>query len=173
MATIPLLLANGSTAYFKVDGSGTTVDPYLTRNIIESGNVAISSSVTVGALPTGTNTIGGTLDSGFFYTPILKHVAATTTANTAFDLTDSPPVGQTSVLVDIMLSVNTNCLLLLQDNDTTPNVYLGAYLTANQGVSVIIPRGHITCKAMNKKFQLVTSTASVGVRATVNYYNKA
>lgn len=173
MATIPLLLADGTTKYFLVSGSGTSLDPYITHNNISGGTVNVGSTVTLAALPTGTNMIGGALDAGFYYTPTLKHVAATTVSNTAFDLTDAPPAGQTSVIVDIMLSVNTNCLLLLQDNVATPNVYLGAYLTANQGVSVIVPRGLITCKAADKKFQLVTSTAGVAVRATVNYYNKA
>lgn len=173
MATIPLLLADGTTKYFLVGGTGTTLDPYITHNNISSGTVNIGSSVSVNALPSGSNMVGGIMDAGFFYTPTLKHVGVTTSANTAFDVTDAPSAGQTTVILDIMLSVNTNCLLLLQDNAATPNVYLGAYLTANQGVNMIVPRGLITCKAADKKFQLITSTAGVAVRATVNYYNKA
>lgn len=173
MATIQLLLADGTTKYFKVSGSGTSVDPYMTTNTIESGAVTVSNTLTVDSLPTGANMIGAVKDAGFFKTTTTTYTTTTTTANTAFDITPAPTSGQKIVLVDLLISVNTNCLLLLKDNNATPATYLGTYMTASAGVDAIIPRAHIKCATADKKFQLVTSTSSVTVQVTANWYSEA
>jgi len=174
MATIQLLLADGTTKYFKVTGSGTSVDPYMTTNTIESGSVSVDNTVTVDALPAGTNMLGGVKDAGFYKTVTTTYTTTTTTANTPFDITAVPATGEKVVLVDLLISVNTNCLLLLKDNNTpTAGTYLGTYMTASSGVDAIIPRAHIKCATANKKFQLVTSTSSVTVQVTANWYSEA
>lgn len=173
MATIQLLLADGTTKYFKVTGSGTAGDPYMTTNTIEAGTVSVDNTVTVDALPAGANMIGGVKDAGFYKTVTTTYTTTTTTANTAFDITPIPATGEKVVLVDLLISVNTNCLLLLKDNNATPATYLGTYMTASSGVDAIIPRAHIKCATANKKFQLVTSTSSVTVQVTANWYSEA
>lgn len=165
MASIELLLADGNTAFFKVTGAGSEGDPYVTSHILDSGLVAIDGTVEIDPLPAGSNTIGATLDAGYAQTTTLTYTAHTTVSNVAFNITPNPSAGEYIKIVDLFVSVGADCLLILKDDEGTPNSYAGMFMTAGQPLP-ITTRGGWRCLAADARFTLTTSTAGVVVYVT-------
>lgn len=168
-----LLPTETGAAYFNMKGSGTTADPYTPVNSLEGSNtepLVISGDVTVSSLPVGSNV---TLDGGFA-TPILATAGnSAALANGGSVTITAAAVSNKGVLVDLFVSVNLNCTVSLKDSDN--NLYLGMYMTANNGAEAIIPRAFIKALNANKSFKLEIGVASgtVGLFWRCHYYNEA
>ena len=77
----------------------------------------------------------------------------------AAQCTDLPTTGQTLVVTDIIISVDTAMWVKIEEQ-TTGNVIWGPhYFPANSGPMQFTPRGKLKHSAANKYFQVITSVA--------------
>jgi hypothetical protein len=120
-------------------------------------------------LPASTETIGATRDAGPSQT-VTRTYSTAADGSTAFDATATPTTGQKILLLDLIVSVDTACLVTLQ-MESSGNVLAAFYMAANSSIQ-ITPRGYLKGDAANKKLQLKTSVASA-IKATSVYTSEA
>ncbi len=77
----------------------------------------------------------------------------------AAQCTDLPTTGQTLVVTDVIISVDTAMWVKIEEQ-TTGNVIWGPhYFPANSGPMQFTPRGKLKHSTANKYFQVITSVA--------------
>jgi hypothetical protein len=106
-----------------------------------------------------------TKDAGPFQTVTRTHTsivdASSTTAVTAV-----PTSGQKILILDYIISVDTECLLSIE-METSGNDLAAHYMAANSSIQ-ITPRGYLKGDAADKKVHVKTSVAAA-VKATFIY----
>ena len=159
-------------ARISTGGSGSvTVSGNATCEGIAPG---AASTVTVGSIAAGTDTIGATLDAGIKATTSLGVSSAVVTsadASTATAVTGAPTSGQKLVIWDIIASTGSTALQLDFEEETSGTVLFTAYLPAN-GFIQITPRGKVKLATADKKL-MVDASAAGAVSVTVIYSSEA
>lgn len=141
-----------------------------------SGTVPVSGSVSVtGPLPAGTNTIGATMDAGPAWATVrgiagVPFASADQSAAPA-SVTDIPTIGQSLVVDDILVSVDTDMAVTLKEETSGTVIHGPFYMAANSTLQVTL-RGKTKLPVANKRLQVITSAAgNIMVEAT--YHSEA
>jgi hypothetical protein len=122
---------------------------------IDQATANANGVVVKSAIPTGTNTIGGTKDAGPSQTVTRTTFASADCSATPVDLTTAPTAKP--VAMDIIISVATACTVHI--NTETTGLLFDVYMAANSTVQ-LTPRGYIKGATAAKKLQITTSVAS-------------
>lgn len=133
-----------------------------------AGGTAIPTSIG-SALPTGTNSIGGTKDNGPFWT-VVRTYTTSADMTTAAALTAAPTSGQKIVLDDIIISTDTAMNFSLQE-ETSATVFAKVYMAANSTVQ-LTPRDGFKTAVADKKF-FGDASAAGNVAITALYHSEA
>lgn len=147
-----------------VDATGLKGAAMSVQGVAGGTAIPVSGSVTVGALPAGTNSIGGTKDNGSFWT-VVRTVTTSADMTTAAALTAAPTSGQKIVVDDLIISTDTAMVLTIQE-ETSGDVFCVLYLAASSTVQ-LTPRDGFKANAVNKKF---FGDASVAGNLTVTAF---
>ncbi len=155
-----------------VSGTGVSVTVYVTPFVSPgSTNIQIDTS---SALPAGSNTIGGTTDSGPHWSSVFgvsgaRFTSADQSASAA-SVTDAPTAGQKLVITDLVVSVDTAMRVDFKE-ETSGTVLLSLYMAANSSAQVT-PRSKLKLATADKRLQVQTSAAGK-IAVTAFYYSEA
>lgn len=168
-ASIPVVLSSDDKPQVnltQVGGTGINIGQGAMNQsvpvVIANNQSAISVNATIVGVPS-------TKDAGPSQT-ITRMFTAHTGGGTNFDLTGLPVVGEYILLLDLLISVDTACLVQVQ-MEATGNVLAGFYMPA-QSTLQITPRGYIKADQVDRKLLINLSVAS-DVQATAIYTSEA
>jgi len=135
--------------------------------------VAVSITSVTGALPAGTNSIGGTKDDGPQWTSVFGISGARFTSadqsGADADITDAPTSGEKLVITDLVISVDTDMRVDLKE-ETSGTVVMSVYMAENSTIQVT-PRTEMKLATADKKLQVRTSAAG-NVAITPYYFSE-
>lgn len=168
-ASLPVVIASNQTSFPVTIAAGSAVIGHV---IVDSGTITTVSTVTAvtaitNALPTGTNSIGGTKDNGPQWTPTRTYTAITTATTT--DITVAPTGGQKIYADDILISSDTAMGISIIE-ETSGTVFSKVYVPANGTVQITLRDG-IKAAVADKKLRAITSAAG-NVSITCCYHSE-
>lgn len=135
------------------------------RRVLE---LIYSTGIALGALPSGTNTIGATKDAGPAWTVARLYTPITTATTT--DITAAPTSGQKIVLDDCLISCDAACAVSIVEQDSG-TVFATVFVPASGTVQITL-RDALKAAVADKKLRAITS-AEVNCSITACYHSEA
>jgi len=132
-------------------------------------SVGTAANILTGAIPAGTNNIGGTTDAGIASTSVVTYTASAD-MSTAAAITAAPTGGQKIVVDDIIFSTDTAMSFEFEE-ETSGTVFAKVYVPAN-GTVCLTTRGKLKLATADKRL-FGDASVSGNVAVTVIYHSEA
>jgi hypothetical protein len=167
MATSVQLQTVDGPKYFKVEGAGSSGDPFRAYVYLDGTPTVQLSSLPDGnvGLLDGTGMAGGIEDAGHYYDSTLLFTPSSDLSAGGADITATPASGAYRQIDDLIISVAVTMLITIVEGVSPEETVMGIYLEGNSGAHQITPRANWKAQNPDVPFR-AHSNASGGVAIT-------